>query len=266
MVSTFTVVAASMMLGQAPDLPPVGQPPAPKEYIYSGGVLVPVGEAQKPATSWRKQGENNSTPILSKIKSWFKRGDDAPPNIIGGKNPINFNEKAPTPPVEFSTPTAELPKKLPTSQSFTPKNEVLVIQPKTGTEAPKIEMPKTETPKVETPKTVAPKAETVSKVSYKTAAGASSPILPINANRIGRDDKFEWVTGQLEIEKGHFILYYATPETVDAHHGRIQLNPQKVDMRQFQNGDLVSMRGQLSRGATPVYSLNSADLIERPKR
>jgi hypothetical protein len=37
-------------------------------------------------------------------------------------------------------------------------------------------------------------------------------------------------------------------------------------MRQFRNGDLVSMRGQLSRGTTPVYQITNADLIERPKR
>jgi uncharacterized cupin superfamily protein len=281
MVSTFTVVAASMMLGQSPDLPPVaGQPPASREYVYSGGVLVPISEAQKAATSGRKPDEN-STPIRTWIKSWFKRGDDAPPHIIGGNAATRTNDNANLPPTVFAGPPAEYPRKLFSSQSFAPKNEVLVIPQKTAPAAPKLEMPtidvpKFETPKAETPKTVAPKTvapknvapktEVVNKVAYKPASSASSPILPINAERIGRDEKFEWVTGQLEMEKGHFILYYATPETVDMHQGRIQVNPQKVDMRQFRNGDLVSMRGQLSRGATPVYQITSADLIERPKR
>jgi uncharacterized cupin superfamily protein len=276
MVSTFTVVAASMMLGQSPDLPPIaGQPPATREYIYSGGVLVPITEAQKPATSGRKP-EENSTPIRTWIKSLFKRGDDAPPHIIGGNAATRTNDNANLPPTVFAGPPAEFPRKLFSNQTFAPKNEVLVIPQKTAPAAPKLEMPTIEVPKVETPKVegpkavapkaVPPKAEIVNKVAYKPASSASSPILPINADRIGRDEKFEWVTGQLEMEKGHFILYYATPETVDMHHGRIQVNPQKVDMRQFRNGDLVSMRGQLSRGTTPVYQITNADLIERPKR
>lgn len=268
MVTTFTVMAAGMMLGQAPVLPSTGQSPAPKEYIYSGGVLVPVGEAQKPAISG--QLEENKTPVLTWIKGLFKRGDDAPPHIIGGNAPAKTNDNAVMPPAEISAPPTAFPQKPATTSYFTPRNEVLVIQQNGTTEAPKVDAPKNaatiEIPMVQTPKAAAPKVEIVSKVAFTPAAGASSPILPINANRIGRDEKFEWVTGQLQIEKDHFILYYATPETVDPHHGRIQLNPQKVDMRQFQNGDLVSMRGHLSHGASPVYQLTSADLIERAKR
>jgi hypothetical protein len=87
------------------------------------------------------------------------------------------------------------------------------------------------------------------------------------AQRIGRDEKFEWVTGQLEMENGRYVLYYATPETVDPHHGKIVLSPAKVDMKTFRTGDLVSARGQLHTGRTgAAYHLTSADLIERPKR
>jgi uncharacterized cupin superfamily protein len=310
MVSTFTVVAASLLLGQASDVPPAGPQPAPKTYVYSGGVLVPIGDSQKPALSGR-DAPDNSRPILSKIRSWFRPGADAPPHIIGG----NDTPKATFKPIMVApeTPAApvDLPRKLPSSQTFTPTNEVRVIQhpastdapkiiesktdaPKTDapkteapkteapkteapkteapkteapkTEAPKTEAPKTEAPKTEAPKAGAPKTEVVSNVSFKAAPGASSPILPGNANRIGRDEKFEWVTGQLEVEKGRFVLYYATTETVDPHRGRIQLNPQKIDMTQFRNGDLVCVHGQMRAGVNPVYQLTSADLIERPKR
>src|ERR1700720_2669167 len=85
MISTFTVLAASMMLGQTPDAPPVIVPqPAAKTYTYSGGVLVPYSEAQQPA-----QGPGDDTerrPILSKIRSWFKRSEDAPPHTFGGND------------------------------------------------------------------------------------------------------------------------------------------------------------------------------------
>jgi uncharacterized cupin superfamily protein len=284
MVSTFTVVAASLLLGQASDAPPTGPQPAPRTYTYSGGVLVPVGDAQKPALSGR-EAPDNSRPILSKIRSWFKSGADAPPHTFGGNDSpkATFKPMAPiAPAVEApAAPPAELPRKLPSIQAFTPKNEVRVIQQQAATdkpkivesktESPKVEMPKADAPNVETPKAEAPKTETpkteaVSSVSLKAAPSAATPILPINANRIGRDEKFAWVTGQLEIEKGRFVLYYATPETVDTHHGRIQLNPQKIDMTQFRTGDLVSVRGQLRAGASPVYQLTGADLIERPKR
>jgi hypothetical protein len=269
MVSTFTVVAASLLLGQAPDAPPAGAQAAPKTYTYSGGVLVPVGDAQKPALLGR-DAPDNSRPILSKIRSWFKTGADAPTHTFGGNDSPKaiFKPLSPiAPAVETpATPPAELPRKLPISQAFTPNSEVRVIQQQTATDKPKIVETKTESPKVEMPKADAPKTEAVSNVSLKAAPNAATPILPINANRIGRDEKFEWVTGQLEIEKGRFVLYYATPETVDTHHGRIQLNPQKIDMTQFRTGDLVSVRGQLRVGANPVYQLTDANLIERPKR
>jgi hypothetical protein len=87
---------------------------------------------------------------------------------------------------------------------------------------------------------------------------------------MGRDEKFEWVTGQLEIENGNYVIYYATPETIDKYNGRIVLSPQKADMSQFRKGDLVSVRGELiqrssANGMIPVYRITHASLIERPK-
>jgi hypothetical protein len=100
-----------------------------------------------------------------------------------------------------------------------------------------------------------------------TASSTKSPLLPRLANKVGRDEKFEWVTGQLEIENGKYILYYATPETVDPYHGRIILQPQQVDMSQFHRGDLVSARGDLIQrmsplGATPIYRSGEIHMIE----
>ena len=95
-------------------------------------------------------------------------------------------------------------------------------------------------------------------------------IRPQLATKIGRDEKFEWITGQFEVENGSLVLYYATPETIDKHSGRIVLQPQQVDMSQFRRGDLISVRGQIvqirtAQGMIPAYRLTTANLIERPK-
>ena len=102
------------------------------------------------------------------------------------------------------------------------------------------------------------------------ANSTKNPILPNLVNKIGRDEKFEWITGQIEVENGNFVMYYATPETVDKYNGRIALVPQKADLSQFRHGDLVSVRGQLaqrpsSQGMVPIYRITHASLIERPK-
>ena len=62
----------------------------------------------------------------------------------------------------------------------------------------------------------------------------------------------QWI---VEIEKGKFVLYYATPETVDTYHGRITLIPQQVDMRTFQSGDLISVHGHLASRADGLQPL-----------
>jgi hypothetical protein len=271
---TFSALAATLLLAQTPDAPLTTQPGG-KAYTYSNGVLVPFSDAQRPAFFDRGPSETNNRPILSKIRGWFNR------------NNRNSNEAAPLPPVisteplprPFGTPATplapapapsaapgEFPKKLPiTPQNFTPKNEVQVL-PQKPAEAPKA-APAT-TPPAKNDTKAAPKTDSVSTVSLRQVPStARSPILPANVHRIGRDDKFAWVTGQLEVEKGQFVLYYATPETVDQYHGRIVLNSQNVDMRQFRSGDLVSAQGQIhsSRGSA-MYNITSADLIERPKR
>ena len=113
-------------------------------------------------------------------------------------------------------------------------------------------------------------SEVVQTSLQQPAKAAKTPIFSQFANKIGRDEKFEWITGQLEIENGVPVIYYATPETVDSHNGRIVLQPQQVSLKDLHQGDLVCVRGQIgqqatARGLTPVYRLTEANLIERPK-
>jgi hypothetical protein len=268
MVSTFPLMAASLLLGQTPDLPagPSLGPAAPsnsKVYVYNNGVLVPYGDAQK---TGQQPTTEPHRPILSKLHSWFgKRNNNnnsitnetAPPPLINSSpTPIKGSSGAPSMPPAGS-PTLQGPVMAPTAAPATPSGDYPRKMPMSFQGL---------TPGSET--NTGPAGAPLSTVALKSLpTAARTPILPANANRIGRDEKFEWATGQLEIEKGQYVLYYATPETVDTHNGRMVLNPQKVDMRSFHNGDLVSVRGQLVTGrGTTVYQLTSADLIEHAKR
>ena len=72
------------------------------------------------------------------------------------------------------------------------------------------------------------------------------PIRPQLTEKIGRDDNFEWITGQLEIEKGKHVIYYATPETIDKYKGRLVLDAAKTDLSKLRPGDLISVRAAKS--------------------
>jgi hypothetical protein len=234
MVSSLPLMAASLLLGQATDIPPgPAVQPSGKVYVYNNGQLVQYGESPR---------SESRHPILHRIHGWFgKRNNNTipsgtattietapPPLITPNAGAVKDNVAPPMPPA--AAPTGDYPRKMPLS--FGPP---------------------------------APIIETVSPAAMKSLpTPAHTPILPGNLNRVGRDEKFEWVTGQLEMEKGQYVLYYATPETVDPHHGRIVLNPMTVDMRRFHSGDLISVHGHLN--ASAVYLLTSADMIEQARK
>lgn len=271
MVATFPIMAASLMLGQVTDIPPgPAVQPSNKVYVYSNGQLVPYSEGQ-PGLFGTPPATDPRHPILSRIQGWFgKRNTNInttstietspPPLLSPSTNSTSSNGAAPTmPPATASpattNPASQLPAGIPT--------KVPVDYPRKMPTSLKDATPSSDSRTI-------PGSEALSPVGLKslpTPMPVKTPILPANVNRIGRDDKFEWVTGQLETEKGQYVLYYATPETVDPHHGRIVLNPQKVDMHSFHSGDLISVRGHLTTShANAVYQLTSADLIERAKK
>jgi hypothetical protein len=104
----------------------------------------------------------------------------------------------------------------------------------------------------------------------KAGATVVSPLQSALANKVGRDERFAWITGQLEVENGTFVIYYATPDTVDQYHGRLALQTQG-DMSQFQRGDLVTVEGQVQsrvgpRGGAVVYRVANIGLVERQPR
>ncbi|MSQ96169.1 MAG: hypothetical protein EXR98_16675 [Gemmataceae bacterium] len=232
------LLAASMLLGQP------GDPPSEK----SGGKTVgPAPMATQPSfrpvIGWLSREER---PTFSRFGSWFKRDQKDPPKDA----PIVQTKPGPALPPVKDPASNDFPRKLPnpSSQSKTP---AAALAKGRSARAPK-------------------EVQQVTLQQIATPKSAKSPISTQLANKIGRDEKFEWITGQLEIENGNHVLYYATPETIDKYHGRIVLLPQQVDMTQFKKGDLVSVRGtvtqrQTTQGMVPIYRITMASLIERPK-
>ena len=90
-----------------------------------------------------------------------------------------------------------------------------------------------------------------------------SKINPKFANKIGHEDDYSWITGQLDQEGGRWIIRYATPETVDRFHGELPLVA-GVNLNGLRVGDLVSATGQvLGQGDRTQYRVVAISLIER---
>jgi hypothetical protein len=91
------------------------------------------------------------------------------------------------------------------------------------------------------------------------------PILPSLVNKMGRDENFAWVTGQLEIENGKYVLYYSPADAVDVCNGRVILHTE-ADMSKVGQGDLVSVTGQLQGqpGSGSVFFATTVTFIESP--
>ncbi len=233
-----SMLAASMLLGQTGE--PAKVVPAPSV------VQQQQQPAQRPILGWFQRDDR---PVMSRIQSWWKRDQpESQPTpsskIVPPRNGTRETEAPPllTPPA----PPADFPRKLPNPSSQAP----LQVEPVV--------------------KAVPQEVQQVSAQQTAVPAKAKSPVLPHLANKIGRDEKFDWITGQIELENGNYVMYYATAETVDKYNGRIVLAPQQTDMSQFKHGDLVSIRGQLAQrptaqGVMPIYRITHASLIERAK-
>lgn len=97
---------------------------------------------------------------------------------------------------------------------------------------------------------------------------ANRPVSPISAkfvNKIGHEEDYSWVTGQLFQENGRWVIRYATPETVDRYNGVLMLATEGA-LTKVQPGDLVSARGTVvpnARAGMAIYRATSVDVIER---
>ncbi len=102
--------------------------------------------------------------------------------------------------------------------------------------------------------------------SFQPPAATISKIDPKLADKMGHEDDYSWITGQLEAVNGAFILHYAPADVVDRFGGRMVLNG-NVDMSNFKNGDLVTVHGNVLEGRNmSIYRIESIDAVEPAAR
>jgi len=89
-----------------------------------------------------------------------------------------------------------------------------------------------------------------------------TPLSARMAEKVGHESDFSWITGQIRRESSGWVIYFATPETIDRYNGRLPI-ASGVDMSKFQDGNLVTAHGQVNvRGNQASYQAASVDLIE----
>jgi hypothetical protein len=155
-----------------------------------------------------------------------------------------------------------------------PSNGQIIQQPLTTTEPP---MPGTGKTSLIVPQqsSMAPAtAGAIAQVSHGPSNTALDlPVVEKFKTKIGHEANYSWITGQLyRLEGGNgglWVVRYANAEERDAHGGSVLLAP-AINMRNFRDGDLVSVKGQILNGgrnseqiACPVYRAEDVNLLER---
>src|SRR5262249_6469123 len=150
--------------------------------------------------------------------------------------------------------------------------------PPATTREPELAAPKSAPPPAPAPApATTPAGPKLSPISFRPAtSSAATPTtatkMPLSRNskidpkfvdKVGHEDDYSWITGQLDQENGRWIIRYATPDTVDRFHGELPLVP-GVNLNGLRAGDLVSATGQvLGQGDRTQYRVVAISLIER---
>jgi hypothetical protein len=92
------------------------------------------------------------------------------------------------------------------------------------------------------------------------------------ADRVGHEADYSWVTGQLHYihaDGGLWVVRYAGVDSEDQYGGSVVLAP-TVNMKNFRDGDLVSVHGEVVNPGRaskflggPLYRPVSVDMVER---
>jgi hypothetical protein len=112
-------------------------------------------------------------------------------------------------------------------------------------------------------------------VTQASAVSAQAVKLQLAAkyqDKVGHETDYSWVTGHLffvHADGGKWVVRYAAPDEVDRYGGSIVLAP-TVEMRNFREGDLVNVYGEIldnRQAARPLggalYRVNSIQMVER---
>ncbi|MFN4258729.1 MAG: hypothetical protein ACK4RK_05495 [Gemmataceae bacterium] len=103
---------------------------------------------------------------------------------------------------------------------------------------------------------------TSAKVSQPEPAGTDH-----FANMMGHDENYQWITGQLSFLNGQWVVRYTIPGEQDRYGGVVSLIGSS-DMREFQDGDLVCVHGQIAGQSQNgvAYQVSEIHLIKRGNR
>ena len=111
-------------------------------------------------------------------------------------------------------------------------------------------------------------ADGVVLVGYQQPVAVKKELL----DKIGHADDYSWVTGQLcyvHAGGGMWVLRYAGVDEVDGYGGSVVLTT-AVSMRNFREGDLVSVTGEVLKDGRatkylggPLYRATSVNMVER---
>lgn len=298
MVISWTLAAAGLLAGQTSNYGP-----APYSQTTAGPVVIAQAPTQAPPSGpsrffpWRRSTPQaaETEPQFEEDRPFFQRIGDRFGKVFGrseepavrqttpgtpGRGTVIFDENRSFP---SGSTTAEPPLGVPSAPKTTAPAQKLPTGPSGGSAPVGTPVPGpfklsnyddgssdgiVPSFKSATVPASSPAAIPTAKVPASPAELASRPnrISPALVDKVGRDEKFAWITGQLRNENGRWVLWYATPEVIDPYEGRLPLLTD-ADMSKFRDGDLVSVSGQVvTQGRTAAYRTQRVDPIQPERR
>jgi hypothetical protein len=117
-----------------------------------------------------------------------------------------------------------------------------------------------------------PAVVTAAPANLTAGPSADLQIAPKYQEKVGHETDYSWITGHLfhvRTDGGKWVVRYAGPGEIDRFGGSVVLTP-TVEMRNFREGDLVNVYGEVlndGQAAHPLggalYRANSILLVER---
>lgn len=256
---TFSLLAAGLLVAQTAE-PPVtpGKTCNCQKGATTTGYVQPVtstpAPSQGPVVGRLFRGDSNTITddrpsLFSRVQGLFKKNTPA-------TEPATIE-----PPVEQPKPGLSRFMRMPAGQ---PTGQPAATQTTAPTAVPAAPV-KTVQP-VTYQATPATQTSGNLSIASSVTPPASRPnrISPDLVGKVGHETDYSWITGQLHIENGSYVIHYATPEVVDQHNGSLVLSTTQ-DLRGYQDGDFVSVRGTIAGGAggRATYRLTGIDRLPR---
>jgi hypothetical protein len=290
---TFSLLTATLLVAQSPSTP-VATPVATtttvaspscacQKNVTAGGYVQPVPTqvvqtgAETPSTrsGFFFRGSSNDQTVqaptvteerpsfMQRVRNFFggKKKDDA---VEMQAAPVVTSE----PPVEQSKPGMRLFQRLPKDNTPAPTVDPSAPAPLPPA-AVKIVTPTDYKSTASTPATATQIPSAAPLAPVKNAFVATAPVSANRANKlspdliskVGHAEDYSWITGQIRIENGVHVLYYATPEVIDRFGGSVVLHS-STDLRSIPEGAHVCARGSVSQsGSVNIYRVQAIDVL-----